>query len=156
MDIVIVIVLCLLGILLILVEIFLIPGVTLTAIAGAAFAIGGVYYAFHSLGTLSGFITLFSVVAIIGAAFVYLIKSKALDTIALKTNIHSTVASDDSLAIAVGDEGLTVSRLNPIGKVKVNNITMEGKSLADFIDENTKIVVLKVSPTQLIVKKAEN
>ena len=155
MDILIVIVLCFVGVLLIMVEIFLIPGITITAIAGIAFAIGGVYYAFHSLGTMAGFITLFSVVVIVGAAFVYLIKSKALDTIALKTDINSTVTSENSLTVAVGDEGLTVSRLNPIGKVKVNNVTMEGKSLSDFIDENTKIVVLKVSPTQLIVKPTE-
>ena len=151
MDILIVIVLCITGIILILVEIFLIPGVTLAAVAGAAFSIGGIYYAFRYLGTTAGVITMVSVVAFIGIAFIYLVKSKALDRIALKTNIDSTVAAKELPDISEGDKGITVSRLNPMGKVRVNNITMEAKTLSGFIDENTTVTVLKVLPTQLIV-----
>ena len=155
MDILIVIALCFIGIVLILVEIFLIPGLTLTAIAGAAFSIGGVYYAFKNIGTTAGVITLISVIAVIGFAFVYLIKSKALDKIALKTDINSTVGSKELPDIAEGDTGITISRLNPIGKVRVNNITIEAKTLSDFIDENTEVKVIKVFSTQLIVTTNE-
>jgi len=151
MDILIVIVLCVIGILLILTEIFLIPGLTFTAVAGAAFSLGGVYYAFRYIGTAAGIITLILVIAVIGFAFVYLIKSKALDRIALKTDISSTVASKELPDISEGDTGITISRLNPIGKVRVNNITMEAKTLSDFIDENTTVTVVKVFSTQLIV-----
>ena len=155
MDILIVIALCIVGIVLILVEIFLIPGLTLTAVAGAAFSIGGIYYAFTHIGTTAGVITLISVIAVIGIAFVYLIKSKALDKIALKTDINSTVGSKELPDIAEGDTGITISRLNPIGKVRVNDITMEAKTLSDFIDENTEIKVIKVFSTQLIVTTNE-
>jgi membrane-bound ClpP family serine protease len=151
MDILIVIILCVIGILLILIEIFLIPGLTFTAIAGAVFSLGGVYYAFRFLGTAAGIITLISVAVIIGIAFVYLVKSKALDRIALQTDIDSTVASKELPDISAGDTGISISRLNPIGKVRVNNITMEAKTLSDFIDENTTVTVVKVSPTQLVV-----
>jgi membrane-bound ClpP family serine protease len=156
MDILIVIVLCVIGIVLILVEIFLIPGVTFTAIAGAAFSIGGVYYAFRHLGTTAGVISLVLVAAIIGIAFVYLVKSKALDRIALKTDIDSTVAAKELTGISEGDTGVTISRLNPVGKVRVNSITMEAKTLSGFIDENTAITVIKVSPTQLTVTNINN
>jgi len=152
MHIIVIVVLCLIGILLILAEIFLIPGLTITALGGAAFSVAGIYYAFRSYGVLGGGITLASVLVIIGAAFVYLVKSKALDKISLKTDVGSTVASGDSVHIAVGDEGISISRLNPMGKVRVNNITMEAKTFGEFVDENTEIVVLKVSPNQLIVK----
>ena len=151
MDILIVIVLCIIGILLILAEIFLIPGLTLTAVAGAAFSIGGVYYAFRYIGTTAGIITLVSVVIMIGIAFVYLVKSKALDRIALKTDIDSTVGAKELPDISEGDKGIAISRLNPIGKVRVNNITMEAKTLSEFIDENSTVTVIKVFPTQLIV-----
>jgi len=151
MDVLVVIVLCLIGILLILAEIFLIPGLTITAIAGAAFTIGGIYYAFRTLGATGGMITLFSVIAIICIVFVYLIKSKALDSIALKTNIKSTVADNESKGISEGDTGISISRLNPMGKVRVNNITIEAKTLGEFIDEHTTIKVIKVFPSQLIV-----
>jgi len=155
MDILIVIALCIIGIILILIEIFLIPGLTLTAVAGAAFSIGGIYYAFTHIGTTAGVITLISVIAIIGIAFVYLIKSKTLDKIALKTDINSTVGSKELPDILEGDTGITISRLNPIGKVRVNNITMEAKTLSDFIDEDTTVKVIKVFSTQLIVTTNE-
>ena len=153
MDIIIIVTLSLLGILLLLIEIFLIPGITVTAVLGGLFSFGGVFYAFKSLGTTGGFIVLLLNIIVMGVAFVYLIKSRALDKIALKTDSDSTVVSEKDINIAIGDSGITLSRLNPIGKVKVNNITMEGKSLGDFIDEETEIEVVKVSPTQLLVKQ---
>jgi membrane-bound ClpP family serine protease len=103
------------------------------------------------MGSTGGIITLLSVAAIIGIAFVYLIKSKALDRIALKSNINSTVAAKELPEISAGDTGISISRLNPMGKVRINDITMEAKTLGEFIDENTQIKVIKVSPTQLIV-----
>jgi len=152
MDILVVVVLCVLGIIMILVEIFLIPGVTFMAIIGSLFSIGGIYYAFSHLGARGGTVALVSTVLLIAIAFIFLIKSKALDSIALKTNIDSTVTSGNTIQVKEGEEGVTLSRLNPIGKVLVNQITMEGKSLGDYIDEDTEIVVVKVTPTQLIVK----
>ena len=153
MELLIVIVLCLVGILLILAEIFLIPGITVALIFGIAASIGGVYYAFSRLGLLAGFIAMFVVLLVIGIACVYLVKSKAMDRIALKTDIDSTITTGETLNIAVGDEGIALSRLNPIGKVQVKNVIMEGKSMGDFIDERTPIVVINVGPSQLIVEK---
>jgi membrane-bound ClpP family serine protease len=152
MDIAIIIILCLIGIILILLEIFLIPGITFAAIAGGLFYVGSIWYAYSHLGPLGGTITLISSIIVFGITFVWLVKSKALETIALKTDIQSTVASGDSLKIKEGDEGIALSRLNPMGKVRVNGITMEAKSLGEFIDEETAIVVVKVYATQLTVK----
>jgi len=140
------------GIILILLEIFLIPGITFAAVAGGLFSIGAIWYAYSSLGVSGGTITLISSILVFGIAFLWLIKSKALENIALKTNIQSTVASGEFSKIKEGDEGTSISRLNPMGKVRVNEVVMEAKSLGEFIDEETKIVVVKVSPTQLIVK----
>ena len=153
MELLIVIVLCLVGVLLILAEIFLIPGITFAAVAGIAASIGGIYYAFSRLGVAAGFIALFAVLLVITIACIYLVKSKAMDHIALKTDIDSTITTGEELNVVVGDEGIALSRLNPIGKVQVKNTIMEGKSMDDYIDERTPIVVTCVSPSQLIVKK---
>ena len=152
MEVAIVVVLCFLGIALILLEIFLIPGITVAGIAGAIFQVVAIYYAYSHLGAVGGTIALISSLIVFGVAFVILVKSKALDTIALKTDIQSTVASGDSLKINEGDTGISVSRLNPMGKVKINNVTMEAKSLGEFIDEETEVVVVKVSSSQLVVR----
>ena len=153
MELLIVVVLCLIGVLLILAEIFLIPGLTITAVAGIAASIGGIYYAFSRLGVTAGIIALFSVLLIIGIACIFLVKSKTLDNIALTTDIDSTITTGETLNIQVGDQGIALSRLNPIGKVQINDLIMEGKSVDDYIDERTAVVVTKVSPSQLIVKK---
>ncbi|MDR1372061.1 MAG: hypothetical protein LBJ17_02890 [Dysgonamonadaceae bacterium] len=151
MEIVITVVLCMVGILLILAEIFLIPGITVAGVGGILFSVAGVYFAFHSLGATAGIITLIMMLLVVGISFIVLVKSKALDAISLKTDINSTVA-DDLPAIAVGDTGISISRLNPIGKVRVNNITVEAKTPGYFIDENCEIEVVKVFKNQIIVK----
>jgi membrane-bound ClpP family serine protease len=153
MDLLIVIVLCLIGVLLILAEIFLIPGLTITIVAGIAASIGGIYYAFSYLGVMAGIIALFSVLLAIGIACIFLVKSKTMDNIALKTDIDSTITTGETLDIVAGDEGIALSRMNPIGKVKIKEVIMEGKSMDDYIDERTPIVVTAVGPNQLIVRK---
>jgi Membrane-bound serine protease (ClpP class) len=152
MDIAIVIALGLVGILLVLVEVFLIPGVSIAALAGIASLVGGVWYAFVHLGTTGGAISLIASLLVLACLVYYLVKSKTLNVIGLKTNIDSTVANEDSLKVQVGDTGITISRLNPIGKVRINDIVMEGKSLGELIEEDVEVEVLKVSPMQLIVK----
>jgi len=149
----IVIVLCSVGVLLLLAEIFLIPGTSVAAIVGVGASIWGVYYAFSRLGSSAGFIALFVVLLVIGFACIYLVKSKAMDKIALKADIDSTITTGEELNIAVGDEGIAISRLNPIGKVQIKDTIMEGKSVSDFIDDGTAVVVVQVSPNQLIVRK---
>jgi len=154
MDILIVSVLLILGILLVIAEIFLFPGITIAAVGGAIFVGGGLLYAYTHLGVTGGNIALLITVIAFAATFVWVVKSKAVDKIGLKTNIDSTVADKKIMEeIKEGDEGITVSRLNPIGKVRVGNITIEAKTLGDFLDHGVKVEVLKVYPTQIVVKE---
>lgn len=151
-DIIITIIFSLLGIILILAEIFLLPGFTIAGVGGFLFSIGGIFYAYSHLGVTGGTITLVTSLLVFAIVFFRLIRSNALDKIALKTNINSTVETSDMSQIHIGDTGTTLSRLNPVGKVKVNNITVEAKSLGDFIDEDTIVEVVKVNVNQVIVK----
>ena len=154
MDIFITVILLALGIILVLAEIFLLPGITIAIIGGIIFIGGGLYYAYSHLGLVGGNIALIVSIIVFLITFVWLIKSKAINIIGLKTDIDSTVA-DEKLMVEIkeGDEGITVSRLNPVGKVKVNQMTVEAKTLDGFIDEDVKVVVLKVYPTQIVVKE---
>jgi len=58
--------------------------------------------------------------------------------------------------IKVGDTGKAMTRLNPVGKVMINDITVEAKSIKGFVDQHTKIEVVKVLTTQVIVKPINN
>jgi membrane-bound ClpP family serine protease len=82
------------------------------------------------------------------------LKSKSLERISLNTNIDDKVDNSYLQKIAVGDTGVTISRLNPIGKVLVNDVEAEGKSFdGEFIEEDTEIVVIKVETYNVLVKR---
>jgi len=57
------------------------------------------------------------------------------------------------LDIKVGDRGIALSRLAPMGKVKVKGQTVEAKSEDEFIDEGTPISVKEVFKTNVLVER---
>lgn len=146
----------LLGIIFLLAEIFLLPGMTISGIAGLIFLVGGIAYAYMYIGTLAGNLTLIISAFLILGSFLYFIKSKSLRRISLKTNIDSKVDTSDLKKINVGDEGITQSRLNPIGKVFINDLTVEAKSInGEMINEDTEVIVNKVEWSNILVSKKE-
>ena len=141
---------------LLLAEIFLLPGITIAGIAGALFAIGGVTYA-YTISVTVGNITLGSSILVFGGIFLWLLRANSFQRVSLKTNIESTVESPRNMDLKVGDEGMTLSRLAPIGKARFHHITIEAKSTNEFIDENTPVVIVRVEGYNVIVeKKTEN
>lgn len=153
LDIIIICLLVLLGIFLLILEIFFLPGITVAGIGALLFWAGAVYYAFSQLGATAGFWTLgLSVVA--GSAGIYwFIRSKSIDRMALKTDIDSVVPTSIDDRVAAGDRGITISRLNPMGTVLINETEMEAKTWDEFIDENTPVIVEKVNKTNIVVRK---
>ena len=51
--------------------------------------------------------------------------------------------------------GITVSRLAPMGKIRVGNVVTEAKSRDGFVDENTPIVIVHIE-SDLILVATEN
>ncbi|MCD8265179.1 MAG: NfeD family protein [Tannerellaceae bacterium] len=156
MDLVFIIFLMLVAIVLVLIEIFLLPGITLAGIGGGIFAIGGLFYA-YSVSSFMGNITLLLFICTFTIAFIWLVKSKSLNRVALHTNADSKLTSSRELGINPGDEGITLSRLAPIGKATINGIVVEAKSEEGFIDEEVPLVVVHVDGYNVIVteKKEE-
>ena len=153
-DIIIIVFLMLAAIGLIIAEIFLLPGITIAGIAGALFAIGGVAYA-YSLNVILGNITLGSSIVTFGGLFLWLLRSNSFNRVSLKADVESTVASPRDMELHTGDEGVTLSRLAPIGKARFNSITVEAKSTGEFIDENTPVVIKRIDGYNVVVAKAE-
>ncbi len=153
-NLIIVAALVVLGVVLLLVEFFLLPGISIAGVGGAIFMVGGVIYSYIYLGSTAGNITLALSLLMLALAFVWLLKSKTLQKIALTADINETVDNSELRSLKPGDTGVAVSRLNPIGKVMVNDITVEGKSFdGEFIDEDAKIEVVKVETYNVLVKE---
>lgn len=153
-DLIIVTLVILLGIVFLLAEIFLLPGMTVSGIAGFIFLVGGITYAYMYMGVVAGNLALLISVFLLLGSILYFIKSKSLRRISLTTNIDAKVDTSDLKKISVGDVGITQSRLNPIGKVFINNLTVEAKSIdGEMIDEDTEVIVNKVEWINILVSK---
>lgn len=152
MDVLIIGTLLIVGIFLIILEIFFLPGITIAGIASVLFLAGAVYYAFAELGSTEGIIVLaVSFVSVI-IAIIWFMRSKTLSKMSLDTEIDSVAPTLIDACVKVGDIGVTLSRLNPMGQVLIGGEKIEAKSLDGFIDENQTIVVEKVENTNVIVK----
>jgi membrane-bound ClpP family serine protease len=140
------------ALILFLLEIFLFPGVTIAGVGGVLFAIGGIVYAYYALPATGGHIALGSSIAIYGGFFYWILRSKSLRRIALNTNVDSKLDSARDMGFSPGDQGVTLSRLAPIGKARFGAITVEAKALENFIDEQTPVVILQIEGSHVIVK----
>lgn len=152
MSILAIILLILLGLLLLLIEFAVIPGVTIAGIGGFLLLGGAVYVAFAQYGTLPGFITLAVVLILAPAMVYYFFKSRTGKKMILQKNIDGKVDLINKEKIAVGDTGKTIGRLAPMGKVKINGETVEAHSTGAFIDHNTEIRILKIESNKIIVE----
>jgi membrane-bound ClpP family serine protease len=146
-----VIIFLILGIILFLVEIFLIPGISVAGIGGLLSTGVAIFLAFQ-ISFLFGILALLFGLILLGLLVWLVYYSKTLDKISLKTNIDATVEkADEKNEIKVGDVGIALSRLAPMGKVKINDIVIEAKTEGEFLDENTKVIVLKVFSNNILV-----
>ena len=55
-------------------------------------------------------------------------------------------------SVAVGTVGIAVTRLNPIGRAKFGNVSIEVKSDGEFIDAQQEIVIDYFDDEKVIVK----
>ncbi len=95
MNIAIVVILTLIGVLLLLVELFLIPGIGIAGVLGVGCMIGAVVWAYVSVSALAGRITLGASVLLTLIGVIVFLRSRALDKMSLDTKIDSSVQLAD-------------------------------------------------------------
>ena len=144
------------AIFLLILEIFLLPGITIAGVGGALFAIGGIIYAYQMVGTVAGHSTLVCSLVLFFGFFFRLLRAKSFHRVALKTNVDSTLTSTRDLGLQVGDEGVTLSRLAPIGKARFDGTIVEAKAQEDFIDEQTPVVIVRIEGYNVVVEPMNN
>lgn len=155
MELTVVALLMLLGIVLLVVEIALIPGVGLTGVLGVASLVASVYYAFIALGIWQGWVSVLVATVICVAIFIWAVYGKTLDRVALKKKINSTVVNPEATALKVGDKGVAVARLALIGEADFNGSRVEVRSCEGFIVEGTTVEVVRINNAEIIVRKAQ-
>lgn len=153
MEIVIITTLLVLAIILILIEIFVLPGITVGGIAGAILAVIGLYYTYLTFG-ISGLVISITVSILLFIVFFYIcIKSKLFDKAALKKELNYKITDTHINSLHAGDILTTVSRLNPMGKVTDGSNFFEAKSECGFIEENKSVYVIRIERNTVIVNR---
>ncbi len=151
MTIVAIILLILLGLVLLLIEFAVIPGITVAGIGGFVLLAGSVYIAFSEYGNVAGFITLAFVLIASPALIYYLFKSRTGKKMILDSQIDGKMEYHLE-NISVGDIGKSIGRLAPSGKARVKGEIVEAQSTGSFIDHNTEIKVVKILSNKIIVE----
>ena len=155
MSVTLIIVLIVIGIALMVVEVVVLPGITISGIAGVLLIGCGVYLTFKWFGNTAGVIALVGTSILFIIFLIYALRAKTWDRLSLHSEIDGKVNVVDTNDIKTGDQGMTVSRLAPIGKILIHGKIMEGKSEFGLIDENREIEVVHVNESTVIVQESK-
>ncbi len=147
-----IILLLIFGVLFLIAELVLLPGVSIGALLSIVCYGSAIYLGFdHS--TSVGVVIL--VVAILSAiaASIFSLRAKTWQRFALKNEILSQSMPSPEKELKAGDRGVTVSRLSPMGKVEIAGRMYEAKSMDAYIDPKQAVEVVGFENFSVIVKK---
>jgi len=156
MSVALIIILIVVGLALMVVEVVVLPGITVSGIAGVLLIGCGVYLTFKWFGSTAGTLSLIGTGILFIIFLIYAVRAKTWDRLSLHSEIDSRVNVVDTNDIKTGDKGMTVSRLAPIGKILIHGKLMEGKSEFGLIDENKEIEVIQVNESTIIVQESKS
>jgi membrane-bound ClpP family serine protease len=152
-----IIILIVLGILLFVIEFLLVPGVTIAGIGGLILTVFGVYKAFNDFGSAVGIWVLIGTILLSVFVIAMSLRARTWSRLMLKTNVDGTVDKDLTKdQVKEGDRGTTLTRLAPMGKIMVNDLVREAKSVEGFIDEHKDIEIVSIEGTRISVKPVNN
>ena len=152
-----IIILIVLGILLFVIEFLLVPGVTVAGIGGLILTVFGVYKAFNDFGSNVGVWVLIGTILLSVFVIAMSLRARTWDRLMLRTNVEGTVEKDlTEEQVKVGDLGITVTRLAPMGKVRIKDLVREAKSIEGYVDENAAIEVVSIQGTRISVKSRKS
>lgn len=145
------------GLLLLLAEVFLIPGFGLAGIGGAAAILASIFLTFGNIVQAT-----YSILIALGlsiAGFFLLIRfipsTRAWRKFILFTKqekeLGYTVGTKD-LKRLTGKEGMAITPLRPSGIVEVNGKKLNALTLGEYVDSNTKIKIISVEGNKIVVE----
>ena len=141
----------LVGMLLIFLEVFLIPGTTVFGFIGGGAAMIGVVLMYVYYGKNYGNITLGLTFIATIIAIVAGLKVVDSNKLAMKGEITSKVNILDTKGNTVGDKGVAITDLRPNGKAIINEHKLEVFSSGDFISRDVAVEIVKITNDKIFV-----
>lgn len=148
--------LIIIGLVLINIELIFIPGTTVVGIIGLVMVISGISLGYDYFGTATGSMILG--VTLLGSigSLVLALRNKTWKKFSLDTSIDSKFNEGLTSSLNIGDEGITLSVLRPMGKAEFNNKTFEVKTLGNYLESGTRVRISRITDNTIIVEPLNN
>ena len=150
MDIWLSIVLIVFGLIFLLLEFFVFPGVGISGVLGIIALVSGVVIAFY-LSTFTGYLAFTGSGVAVGVLSYIAYKFDTLSMMSLKREIKSKVEVNHLKELKINDQGMSISRLAPMGKAQFADYIVEVQSYDGFVDENTAIRIELIKDNTIFV-----
>jgi membrane-bound serine protease (ClpP class) len=162
--------LILLGIVLVLVEVFVIPGTSIIGLLGILTILVGIIMNFGSITPpeiprivgFSSSVLLWTSLTLMGSLVLFLLAIKLLpavpvvNTLILGGGLTAKAVDEVFLQkIKIGDEGITVSECKPIGLVDFGGNLVECEVIGEFLKRNSEVVVVNIQGNKIYIKRKE-
>lgn len=146
-----------LGLFLIVLEVYLIPGTTIVMFVGLVSIAYGVVRTFDEFGSGTGSIVLAGSIVATGFLFYLMVKTGSLNKFILKeqtVDSPETKTSSDRTFL-VGKSGIAITPLKPSGRIKIDEIEYDALSINIWIEKDELIQVKQVEGNNIKVIKKE-
>ena len=149
-----IITLIIVGILLLVAELVLLPGISVAGIGAFLSLAVAAVYGFFLYGILGGSVVLAAIIIVAVAAVVVSLRANTWQRLSLKSTIDATsTPTPEQNDIRIGQRGETLTRLAPMGKVQVGDVTVEAKSVDAYIDPRQVVEVIGYDNTAVVVRR---
>ena len=133
-------------------EIIFVPGTTIVGILGFLFSGYCIYLGYEYFGATTGTLILIAGLVLNIVALVVAFKGRSWERFSLKGTIKGRYNDDYKIDLNVGDKGITISSLKPIGKATFQDQEIEVRSNGGFVDENVEIEVIRIESSKIFVE----
>jgi membrane-bound ClpP family serine protease len=144
--------LLLIGLALIVIELVFIPGTTVVGLLGFIFAGAGVMIGYQHFGSDTGVYILIGTLVATLAALFYSFRSGAWSRFSNKSSNDGKVNEGITGGLSIGDEGVTLSTLRPIGKAEFNSKTFEVKTQGQYVETGQHVRIIQIRLNDIVVE----
>ncbi|WP_438003986.1 NfeD family protein [Sorangium sp. So ce321] len=147
-----VVLLLVVGLVLLAIEVFVIPGVGLVGLLGGAAVVGAVAVAWATLGAAHGLLALGAGVCAAGLLFWAVARTRAGQKMVLLETQRSGRGPDARLAALAGKEGRALTPLRPAGTVEIDDRAVDVVTDGLYVEAGTPVRVSSVEGNRVVVE----
>ena len=143
------------GLLFLIAELVLLPGISIAALLSLVCYGSSVYLAFRDYDSSTGCIIVGAILVLSLVAVIVSLRAKTWQRFSLEQKIPASSMPEPEKELQLGTRGKSVSRLSPMGKVEIDGRTYEAKSQDVYIDPRSEVEVVGFENFSVIVRKIE-